>query len=76
MKVLLRYLLIALPTVTPLEEVSDVILSYVLGGCLCSSVYLSNPPLLCISLVRIQSSLFLGAFCITSAKEMQALQGH
>lgn len=38
MKVLLRYLLIALPTVTPLEEVSDVILSYVLGGCLCSSV--------------------------------------
>lgn len=50
MKVLLRYLLIGLTTITPSEEVSDVILSYVLGGCLGSSAYLSNPPLLCISL--------------------------
>lgn len=35
-----------------------------------------NLPLLCISLARIQLSLFLGAFCVTSAEEMQALQGH
>lgn len=58
MKVLLRYLLIGLTTITPSEEVSDVILSYILGGCLGSSVYLSNPPFLCISLVSIQSSFF------------------
>lgn len=34
MKVLLRYLLIGLITISPLEEISDVILSYTLGGCL------------------------------------------
>lgn len=58
MKVVLRYLLIGLTTITPSEEVSDVILSYIHGGCLGSSAYLSNPPLLCISLVSIQSSFF------------------
>lgn len=76
MKFLLRYLLIILTTVTPSEEVSDVILSYVLCGALGSSVYFPYSPLSFISLVRIQSSLLLGAFCVSSAKETQALQGH
>lgn len=49
MKVLLRYLLIGLTTITPLEEISGVILSYILSGCLGSSVYLST-HLYCVSL--------------------------
>lgn len=75
MKVVLRYLLIGLTTITPSEEVSDVILSYIHGGCLGSSAYLSNPPLLCIS-GKYSVIIFLGAFCVTSAEETHALQGH
>ena len=52
MKALLRYLLISLTAVTALEEVSDVILFYILGGYWDSSGYLSNPPFLHVSLVR------------------------
>lgn len=48
MKVLLN-LLIGLTTITPLEEISGVILSCILGGCLGSSVYLST-YLYCVSL--------------------------
>lgn len=36
--------LISLTTVAPLAEVSDVILSYILGGYWGSSGYFSNPP--------------------------------
>lgn len=43
MKALLRYLLISLTTVTP-PEVSDVILSCILGGYWGSSGYFSKPP--------------------------------
>lgn len=49
MKALLRYLLISLTTVTPPEEVSDVIVSYILGGCRGSSGYLSLTHSFCVS---------------------------
>lgn len=49
MKALLRYLLISLTAVTPPEEVSDVILSYILGGYWGSSGYLSLTHPFCLS---------------------------
>lgn len=53
MKASLRYLLISLTTVTP-PEVSDVILSCILGGYSGSSGYFSKPPFF-LSLVKIYS---------------------
>lgn len=59
MKALLRYLVISLITITPLEEVSDVILSDIPGGYWGSSGYLFNLPFLSVSLVIIYFRTFL-----------------